>query len=215
MGRYREFIHDPRFWPWFVAASPISHIGSLPIASRPVARAGAESGFAFEHLRAIPWVFSWIQVRALAPGWFGIGAALSSCSSAELQTLRLQLEETDFLATVLDNAAHEMARARLPIARRYAALGPCGEALYRTLEDEFNAARDGLLALTGRKTLLDHSPVIAASIVLRNPWTDILNLIQIELLQRYRSAPEADRPALRNAILASINGIAAAMQSTG
>ncbi len=215
MERYRAFIGDPAFWPWFVAASPIAHIGSLPIASRPVARGGGDGGFAFDQLRAIPWVFSWIQMRALVPGWFGMGTALRACTKEELSLLRRHLGESSFLSTILDNAGQEMARARLPIARRYAALGPKGEEMYAALESEFEAAKVGLLAVTGRNALLEHSPVIAASIAVRNPWTDVLNLIQIELLGRYRLAGEGEKVELRSAILTSINGIAAAMQSTG
>jgi phosphoenolpyruvate carboxylase len=215
MRRYRGLIHDPRFWPWFVDASPIAHIGSLPIASRPVARGADESGFAFDQLRAIPWVFSWVQTRALAPGWFGIGEALSSCSAAEFDALVHRRTDNIFLSSILDNATQEMARARMPIVKRYADLGAHGGAMYRVIEEEFNSARERLLLLTGRRTLLEHSPVIAASIAVRNPWTDVLNLIQIELLRRFKSAGETERPMLRGAILASINGIAAAMQSTG
>jgi phosphoenolpyruvate carboxylase len=220
MQRYRSFIDAPHFWPWFVGASPIEHIGSLPIASRPVARAAGgagsdASGFAFDQLRAIPWVFSWIQMRALAPGWFGLGAALSSCTPAEMELLRSQVGEGSFLSTVVDNASQELARARLPIARRYASLGPRGDTVFGTLKEEFESARAGVLALTSRKTLLEHVPVIAASIEARNPWTDVLNLIQIELLVRYRNAADADKPDLRSAILATLNGVAAAMQSTG
>ena len=214
MRRYRELIDDPQFWSWFVAASPIEHIGSLPIASRPVSRGGGAQ-FAFEQLRAIPWVFSWIQMRALAPGWFGIGAALSSCGKDDLALLRRHAESSPFLSTILDNAAQEMARARLPIAKRYAAMGPGGERFYALLESEYEVSKRHLLAITGRTGLIDHAPVIAASIVMRNPWTDILNLIQLELLKRFRESGEPDQAALRSAILASINGIAAAMQSTG
>ncbi len=214
MRQYRMLIDDPRFWPWFLGASPIAHIGSLPIASRPVSR-GGDSGFEFEHLRAIPWVFSWIQMRALAPGWYGVGTALAACTPEEVGLLKKQLVEDSFASTVLDNAAQEMARARLPIAKRYARLGPDGEAIFAGIEREFERARAAVLNLTGRASLLEHSPVIARSIAARNPWTDVLNLIQIELLGRYRAAPEGEKPALRGAILASINGIAAAMQSTG
>ena len=215
MLRYRELIHGPVFWAWFVAASPIGHIGSLPIASRPVARGSADGGFAFDQLRAIPWVFSWIQMRALAPGWFGLGAALAACTERERNWLRDQLPRSAFLSTVVDNAAQEMARSRMPIAKRYAALGPGGNDIFAELETEFNATREGLLHLSARTHLLQNSPVIAASIAIRNPWTDILNLIQIELMTRFRLASESERPALRAAILSSINGIAAAMQSTG
>jgi phosphoenolpyruvate carboxylase len=214
MKRYRSLIDDPGFWPWFLGASPIAHIGSLPIASRPVSR-GGDSGFAFEHLRAIPWVFSWIQMRALAPGWFGLGTALASCTPDETALLRSSAAENAFLATVLDNAAQEMARARMPIAKRYAMLGEGGADVFANIHREYDLARDAILDITGRATLLDHSPVIAASITARNPATDVLNLIQIELLGRYRRADESDKPAIRAAILATINGVAAAMQSTG
>jgi phosphoenolpyruvate carboxylase len=62
--------------------------------------------------------------------------------------------------------------------------------------------------------------VIQRSIQERNQPTDLLNLLQIELLRRYLAANEAPddsaaKDALRPLIFASINGIAAAMQSTG
>ena len=58
--------------------------------------------------------------------------------------------------------------------------------------------------------------MIRRSIELRNPYTDVLNLIQIELLHRFRSERnEERRERLREAVFLSINGIAAAMQSTG
>jgi phosphoenolpyruvate carboxylase len=140
---------------------------------------------------------------------------MASCSPEEVSLLRGQLVEDSFASTVIDNAAQEMARARLPIAKRYARLGPDGDAIFAGIEREYDLARTAVLSITGRATLLEHSPVIARSIAARNPWTDVLNLIQIELLGRYRAAPEGEKPALRGAILASINGIAAAMQSTG
>jgi phosphoenolpyruvate carboxylase len=215
MGHYRSFIGDSRFWPWFVGASPIAFIGSLPIASRPVARGSADGRFAFDQLRAIPWVFSWIQMRALAPGWFGMGAALASCSAQELDMLAREVRRDQFLSTVFDNASQEIARARMAIVKRYAALGAGGEAMFDAIHSEFNRARAALLIVTDRRTLLDQSPVIAASIAIRNPWTDVLNLIQIELLRRANAASSTQRAELEPAILASINGIAAAMQSTG
>lgn len=214
MQRYRTLIDDSDFWEWFLIASPIAHIGSLPIASRPVSR-GGPSGFAFDQLRAIPWVFSWTQMRALAPGWFGLGAAFNSLSAERLDQLRQARARDMFLATILDNAAQEMARARLPIARRYAMQSPHGSKFFDTLSSEFQAARTGLLSVLDQPTLAGHVPVIEASIAARNPWTDVLNLVQLELLARFRAADEQGKPALQAAILISLNGVAAAMQSTG
>ena len=210
---YRSLIDDPEFWPWFIAVTPIEHIGSMPIASRPVSRASG-SALTFDRLRAIPWVFSWGQMRALVPGWFGIGTAMSSASKDQRASLHASVNRP-FISTVLENASQEMARARLPILKRYALAAPNGEAMYARIESEYTRTKSEILAITGNKTLMDHSPVVAASIKDRNPWTDILNLSQIELLKRYAKASESDQAVLKAVIQASINGIAAAMQSTG
>jgi phosphoenolpyruvate carboxylase len=97
-------------------------------------------------------------------------------------------------------------------------LGEAGdEALLDRIEADFRRGRDALLSLTGEAHLLEHTPVIRKSIDLRNPYTDVLNLLQVELLARARR--EGDSPAgsrgIRDALLSSVNGLAAAMQSTG
>ncbi|MCA9273230.1 MAG: phosphoenolpyruvate carboxylase [Phycisphaerales bacterium] len=214
MSRYRELIDHPEFWDWFVSTTPIAQIGSLPIASRPVSRAGKT--MEFENLRAIPWGFSWIQIRALVPGWFGVGSALNANdpegkAAAEIAA---KFAHSPFLGTLLANTSQELARARLPIVRRYAALAGDHAVVMRMIEDEYEATTSAVLRLTGKPTLLSHSPAIERAIAERNPWTDVLNLIQIELLSRQR-AGGGDEEELREAIQSTINGIAAAMQSTG
>lgn len=214
-GAYRDLIDDPDFWPWFMGASPVELIGGLPIASRPVSRATG-SDLTFDKIRAIPWVFSWIQMRALAPGWYGLGSAIAGASDGERSELRAAASVRPFVATVMENAAQELARARMPILRRYALTAPGGEAVFDRLHAEYQRTRDGVLAMTGRIHLMEHAPVVGESIDDRNPWTDVLNLIQIELLTRWRAARSNDeRSQLRPVLQASINGIAAAMQSTG
>lgn len=211
---YRELIDGPAFWAWFVGASPVEHIGGLPIASRPVSRA-VGSRLLFENLRAIPWVFSWVQMRALVPGWYGLGTALERASERQVQVLRESLEGGAFLGTVLDNAAQELARARMPIFERYAARGPEGAKMLARIRDEQQRTVKAILRLTDRAELMAHAPVVGRSIDDRNPWTDVLNLAQIELLKRYRDAGDDAREDLRGVLQASINAIAAAMQSTG
>ncbi|MEQ8317232.1 MAG: phosphoenolpyruvate carboxylase [Phycisphaerales bacterium] len=211
---YRSLIDDEAFWPWFTGSSPVEHIAGLPIASRPVSRATG-SRLLFENLRAIPWVFSWVQMRALAPGWYGLGSAIEHASEAQVGELREAIDQRAFLGTVLDNAAQELARARMPIFRRYAMRGPGGRQMYDLVAAEHDRTRDAIARLTGRKYLMDHAPVVGRSIHERNPWTDVLNLAQIELLTRYRDADERERERLGTVLQASVNAIAAAMQSTG
>lgn len=212
---YRALIDDPGFWPWFVEAGPVENIGGLPIASRPVSRATG-SALTFDKLRAIPWVFSWVQMRALVPGWYGIGSALADAPEADLRTLCDACGSRPFVSTVFENAAQELARARMPILKRYALAGPGGQAMFERIHAEFERSRDAVLRVTGRTDLMAHSPVIGRSIQDRNPWTDVLNLAQAELLARARRASDdGERAAVLAVIQSSINGVAAAMQSTG
>ncbi len=215
MGAYRQLIDHPAFWEWFVSSTPIAQIASLPIASRPVSRAKGGS-MTFDGLRAIPWGFSWIQIRALVPGWFGIGSAFASDDPG----LRAASEQAlanakhPFLSTLLDNACAELARARMPIVRRYSALADPKSPIPDMILREYESTRELVLRLTGRKGLLDHAPAIQQAIEERNPWTDVLNLIQIELTVRLRSG-KGESDELEAALQATISGIAAAMQSTG
>jgi len=214
METYRRLIDDPDFWTWYTEVSPIAHISAIPIASRPVSRASGE--VYFESLRAIPWVFAWTQMRFNVPGWYGIGTALNDVlneSESGLSALARWYREWEFFRTLIDNVQQEMARARLVIARCYDLLAAAP--LYERIENEFRLARLAILRITGQRELMDNNPVIQRSIEERNGPTDMLNLLQIELLRRFRDADEAEKRNLRPVLFASINGIAAAMQSTG
>ena len=218
MAAYRDLIDSPGFWPWYLAATPVAAIGDLPLASRPVSRKKG-AGLDFDGLRAIPWVFAWTQTRYTVPGWYGLGTALGAAQD-RLDDLRKAYRTWPFFRAVIDNAQREMARARLPIARAYAALAADvdgADDVDRTVRAEFDRTRRAILQITGQETLLEMSPVILRSIRMRNPFTDALNLLQIDLLKRRdaRPAPADPDGSLTRALYVSINGIAAAMQSTG
>ncbi len=215
MLAYQGLVREPEFWQWYIATTPIEHISRLPIASRPVSRKAAHE-VDFDGLRAIPWVFGWTQTRYNLPGWFGSGTALgdllANCGEA-LAQLQWLYEEWPFFRTVLDNAQLEMKRAHLSIARFYSDSN--GGRFHEAIVQDFDRAAQAICAITRQEEILDNAPVLKKSIELRNPYTDVLNLLQAELLRRWRQAAAEEREALRHAIFLSINGIAAAMQSTG
>jgi phosphoenolpyruvate carboxylase len=75
------------------------------------------------------------------------------------------------------------------------------------------ATQDSLLAITGQTRLLEKHPTLDASIRLRLPYIEPLNLLQVELLKRHR-AGEKD-PRVREGIQLSINAIATALRNSG
>jgi phosphoenolpyruvate carboxylase len=219
---YRALIDDEALWPWYTAATPIEHISHLPIASRPVSRASDDGeGIDFEDMRAIPWVFSWTQPRYIVPGWYGTGAALADLTDEETDRLAALYKDWPFFRAVADSAGREMARARFAIARHYDRLAEedlsnGGRSFHDTLEEDYEAGREALLRVTGQDALMDNRPVLQKSIALRNPYTDVLNLLQVELMRRFRNTEKEDeRTELRQALFLSLSGLAAAMQSTG
>ncbi|PQJ35179.1 phosphoenolpyruvate carboxylase [Salinibacter sp. 10B] len=221
MEAYRDLIGDGggTEWQWYTQVTPIEHISRLPIASRPVSRASAGEEVDFGSLRAIPWNFSWTQPRYIVPGWYGTGYALSKIldeTPEALDTLRSLYRRWPFFRGILDSAQREMARARLSIAEQYDAHTDPAISNHATIVEDYERAEVAILKITDQDEIFENSPVLKKSIQLRNPYTDVLNLLQVELMERYRSTDDpSQQETLGEALLLSLNGIAAAMQSTG
>jgi phosphoenolpyruvate carboxylase len=101
----------------------------------------------------------------------------------------------------------------MEIAQAYSGLSQ--DRFHDIIAAEFEKIRSVVLKITSQERLLDNHMAIQQSIILRNPYTDVLNLIQVELLKRWAVRSEEQSIPLRQALFLSINGIAAAMQNTG
>ncbi len=209
---YRGLVYEtPGFRQFFRAMTPIAEIATLKIGSRPPSRTKSD---AIEDLRAIPWVFSWAQARTMLPGWYGMGAALTGFADQGL--LRAMAAEWPFFASALANMEMVLAKSDMGIAARYAELAAHvdgGDAIFARIRDGWHRAHDGLLAATGQTHLLEKSPSLDASIRLRLPYIEPLNLLQIELMKRHR-AGETD-PRIAEGIQLTINAIATALRNSG
>jgi len=217
MAAYRDLIDHDDFWGWFKKITPVEHIGNLPIASRPVSRGGS-NGLQFDNLRAIPWVFGWTQVRYNVPGWFGLAAALDPLLEDKpelMQTLQNWYKEWSFFNTIVDNAQRELARYHELTTELYAERDS-DLTHHKKIIADLERSRDIILRITQQDAILDTRKVIQNSIKFRNVFTYPLNVVQAELLNRWKEAEsDEELKQLRHALFLSINGVAAAMQSTG
>jgi phosphoenolpyruvate carboxylase len=234
-ARYRGLIYEnPDFLHFFEQATPILELGWLNIGSRPARRA---KGRSIEELRAIPWVFAWMQSRYVLPSWYGVGGALEEYVSEEegrLEELQRMYQKWPFLRAFLDNLQMTLSKADMHIAQHYTSLVDdeiLRERLSKTILQEYERTREILLKIVGGKALLDATPVLQRSIRLRNPYVDPLSYFQVMLLRKLRALggpllleepnlqsaneQEQERARLTYAVLLTINGIAAGLRNTG
>lgn len=220
---YRQHIVDsPDTFTYFEQATPVAELEHARIGSRPAKRTDSSSARkrSMEDLRAIPWVFGWMQSRHLVPAWFGVGHALSAFIGEDPERLvHLQniFKSFPLFIDIIRNVEMALAKADFGIAMLYASLVEdegIKDRVFSMLEAEFNLTEKMVLAVTGQTALLQTNPVLEQSIRLRNPYVDPMSLLQVELIRRKRAAAEPDE-ALDRAITATINGISAGLRNTG
>lgn len=214
--RYRSVVYDdPALARYYFAATPLREITRMRIGSRPAKRVDSER---IEDLRAIPWVFAWMQSRHNLPGWLGVDAMTGGTPDVTT-ALRSMYRNWDFFKALTDNVQMIMAKSDMDIAGEYAELagGEGFRAVYETLREASRRSAEAVLAVSGERRLLESNPVLQRSIRLRNPYVDPLSFMQIELLRRLRRQrlPEEQRRELDDAMFLCINGIAAGLRNTG
>lgn len=219
-AHYRALVYDdPDFPAYFRLATPIDVIERLRIGSRPSRRGGSGG---VDSLRAIPWVFAWSQNRAGLTAWYGVGTALERALAKHgREALAAMASDWPFFTTMVEDVEMVLAKSDLGIFERYSNLAagphPSGDLHARfhpRIVAEFERTRAAVLAITGHDDLLAGDPRLRQSIRLRNPYVDPLSLLQVDLLARWRAAGSADDARLQ-ALVATVNGIAAGIQNTG
>lgn len=216
---FRGLVHDSdALFDLFITCTPVRQLAHVHFGSRPAYREGRGGGMS--GIRAIPWNFGWTQSRLMLPGWLGVGSALEAEASTAEGLARLQhmVRSWPFFEDLLGKVAMACAKADTRIARLYVeTLGTdAHRALLEGLLEEYTRTVTWLEKVRGRSLMADQ-PVLDAAIDLRNPYVDPLSLLQVSLLQRDRELPEGheDRPALKEALGTSLNGVAQGLRNTG
>ena len=213
---YRELITHPDFIDYFLQTSPIQEIATLNLGSRPASR---KTLARIQDLRAIPWVFSWMQNRLMLPAWYGFGSAVESLCEGKPETLAALQEHAHhnpFFQTMLSNMEQVMAKTDITLAENYAGLSESPEkaaVIFGMIKEEYQRSRKALLDLLQTEELLRDNRSLARSLALRIPYLNALNGLQVAMLKRLRKEP--DNPHALLMVHLTINGVAQGLRNTG
>jgi len=221
---YRQLVFEtPGFLDFYHQATPINVLKITKIGSRPAARTAVQG---FDQLRAIPWVFSWVQSRYIISAWYGVGHAFKKLMDEDpkgLELLRQMYKQWPFFTSIIHNLQASLAKADLYIAQLYSTTVSDEELrkkIHEAIEREQQLAVEAVLLISEQKELLDYHKVLKESIKLRNPYVDPLNYIQVRFLQEknqlgHSVGNDVKRTKIDEILLLTVNGIASGMKSTG
>ncbi|CAN1296282.1 Phosphoenolpyruvate carboxylase 4 [Linum perenne] len=211
---YRSNVYEnPEFITYFQEATPQAELGFLNIGSRPTRRK-ASTGIG--HLRAIPWVFAWTQTRFVLPAWLGVGAGLEhACEKGHTDDLKAMYQEWPFFQSTIDLIEMIIGKADTSIAKHYdeVLVSESRQKIGNDLRKELSLTEKYVLVVSGHEKLSDHNKSLRRLIEGRLPYLNPMNMLQVEVLKRLRR--DDDNVKLRDALLITINGIAAGMRNTG
>lgn len=213
---YRELITHPDFIDYFLQTSPIQEIATLNLGSRPASR---KTLARIQDLRAIPWVFSWMQNRLMLPAWYGFGSAVETLCEGNpdtLAALREHAQSNPFFQAMLSNMEQVMAKTDITLAENYAGLSESpdkAKIIFGMIKEEYQRSRKALLDLLQTEELLRDNRSLARSLALRIPYLNALNGLQVAMLKRLRKEP--DNPHALLMVHLTINGVAQGLRNTG
>ncbi|KAL3912121.1 MAG: hypothetical protein SGILL_007012 [Bacillariaceae sp.] len=223
---YRHLVREePRFVPYFREATPELELRSLNIGSRPSKR-NPKGGI--ESLRAIPWTFAWTQTRTHLSAWLGVGAGLSTTSEDDLETLHEMYISWPWFRELIDLIAMIVSKTDFSISKNYddqLVHSQESKRLGEEVRDKLVETRQAVLDVTRSENVAGvHVALQRASNSIRSPYVDCLNVIQAELLRRFRALDsktdltheeKEEKRTLQDALIISINGIAQGMRNSG
>lgn len=213
-NHYRSVVYEnPDFISYFHEATPQAELGFLNIGSRPSRR---KASVGISHLRAIPWIFAWTQTRFVVPAWLGVGAGLKyACDKGHQEDLQAMYKEWPFFQSTIDLIEMVLAKADTSITKHYdeVLVSECRRVLGEQLRTELLATEKHVLLVGGHEKLSENNRSLRRLIENRLPYLNTMNLLQVEILRRLRQ--DHDNTRLRDALLITINGIAAGMRNTG
>ncbi len=211
---WRQLVDGAGLFEYFRAVTPIDVIERMRIGAAQ--RHEPQQAECVAAVPASAWVYAWSQSRHMLPGWYGAGSGLEAVRAARgAELLRRAYAGWPFFRSLIDDIEAMLARADMAISAHYDALAPAALAGFAAaIRAEFTLTCARVVEIKGGVALLDADRTLQRSIGLRNPYVDPMNLMQVDLLRRWRAGGRSD-PALLEALLTSVGGIGAGLQTAG
>jgi phosphoenolpyruvate carboxylase len=243
----KHIVHDPEVFTYFEQATPVAELEHARIGSRPAKRADASATKkrSMADLRAIPWVFGWMQSRHVVPAYFGVGHALETfilndhpssrpepgapsmtlssswvgseaAPNPRLDLLRQMARDFPLFLDIVRNVEMALAKADFGIARLYAGLVQ-DEALRERVFTTLATEFDRTRRMV--LAVLDQTELLERNPVLNNSIrrrNPYVDPMSLLQLDLLRRKRAGERSEeLDRAITATINGISAGLRNTG
>jgi phosphoenolpyruvate carboxylase len=155
----------------------------------------------------------------MLPGWLGVGTALADIGGRPDGLALLQRMATvwPFFDDMLAKIEMVCAKTDLEIARAYVQRLGGDPALFERLESEFALTVDWLLRIRGTAEMIADIPVLRSAIAVRNPYVDVLSVLQVALLVRKHKGGDDEETQARvtEALATTLNGVAQGLRNTG
>ena len=212
---YRNLLNQKTFYNYFIQSTPLDEFSKMNIGSRPTKRKSLNASV--NDLRAIPWVFSWMQSRQTITGWYGFGYAMNKAIKAgHLQELKDIYKNFKFFRVLVSNIEMNLAKTDLNISQIYVnnLVKPENLEIFELIKEEYNRSCSLLLELTGQSVLLASNKTLLHTLSVREDYMIPLNLLQVILLKKIRLDRDENK-LLSRALLLTINGLSAGLKNTG
>ena len=213
-SKYRSLVDRNNLINYFEKVTPVNLLSTLNIGSRPVKRSNKVTSL--DNYRAIPWVFGWAQTRSTLTGWYGAGTAFESLiSKYGIQKVRRIYETSNFFQNLISNIEMTVFKSDLKISKLY---------VDELVKEEYHNIYEDILVesklvikmikqIKQNSELLNDNKVLKNTLNIRNAYLDPLSLIQVSLMKKMRKKELSHFE--NNALLLSINGLAAGLRNTG
>ncbi len=214
---YRQHLtKDQNFLRYFKNITPQKIIEQLYIGSRPTKRRQSQE---IKNLRAIPWVFAWTQIRLVLPAWLGTLEALELASKGNNRNiLKDMLNHWPFFYEMMDMLDMVLTKTDQRVILFYEEC--LADKNLKKVGNKIRKQLSSLIYLNKKlipKHILNQRKEFRKSIMIRNTYAEILNLLQADIMRKLKekNLKSKKREKLMDAMFVTIAGISAAMKNTG